>query len=162
MSVSKGNHCAYDAHYHVVFPVKYRKALLYPHVVRAIQEIAVAITERYEFQFEHMGTDGDHIHILASFHPKWSVATFVQRFKSITARELFRQFPQLRKELWGVSSGQMVTMSPPSAKVVTGRRSYVTSRIKERRQEKPSNSNCGTDAHLVSIPLSSAGGLLIF
>ena len=101
MSVPKGNHCAYDTHYHVVFPVKYRKALLYPHIVRAIQEIAAQITERYEFQFEHMGTDGDHIHLLASFHPKWSVSTFVQRFKSITARELFRQFPELRKELWG-------------------------------------------------------------
>ena len=101
MSVPKGNHCAYDAHYHVVFPVKYRKALLYPHVTKAIQEVAGAITERYEFQFEHMGTDGDHIHILASFHPKWSVSTFVQRFKSITAKELFRRFPELRKELWG-------------------------------------------------------------
>ena len=39
--------------------------------------------------------------MLASFHPKWSVAVFVQRFKSITAKELFKRFPELRKELWG-------------------------------------------------------------
>jgi putative transposase len=101
MSVTKGHHCAYDAHYHVVFPVKYRKALLYPHVTAAIQEIAGAISERYEYEFERMGCNDDHIHLLVSFHPKWSGSTFVQRFKSITARELFRRFPELRKELWG-------------------------------------------------------------
>ena len=101
MSVTKGNHCAYDVHYHVVFPVKYRKALLYPHVTSAIQEIAVQISERYAVEFEQMGTDGDHIHILTAFHPKLSGSNFVQLFKSITARELFRRFPELRKELWG-------------------------------------------------------------
>ncbi len=101
MSVTKGKHCAYDTHYHVVFPVKYRKALLYPHITATIQEIAGAIAERYEVQFERIGTDGDHIHILASFHPKLSGAKFVQIFKSITAREIFRRFPELKKELWG-------------------------------------------------------------
>lgn len=77
MSITKGWHCAYDIHYHVVFPVKYRKALLYPHVASAIQDIAKDISDRYDFDFEKIGTDGDHIHILASFHPKWSPTVFV-------------------------------------------------------------------------------------
>ncbi len=97
----KGWHCAYDTHHHVVFPVKYRKALLYPHVASAILEIANDISDRYDFEFEMIGTDGDHIHLLVSFHPKWSASVFVQRFKSITAREIFKRFPELRKQLWG-------------------------------------------------------------
>ena len=101
MSVTKGNHCAYDTHYHVVFPVKYRKALLYPHVASAIREIAEQISERYGITFEQIGTDGDHIHILCSFHPKLSGADVVRIFKSITAKQLFLRFPELRKELWG-------------------------------------------------------------
>ena len=41
------------------------------------------------------------IHILCSFHPKYSGSEIVGKFKSITARKLFEQFPELRKELWG-------------------------------------------------------------
>ena len=97
----KGHHCAYDIHYHVVFPVKYRKALLYDYVTKAIKQISLDICERYEITFEQIGCDGGHIHILCSFHPKISIAQFVQMFKSITTKQLFKQFPELRKELWG-------------------------------------------------------------
>ena len=101
MGATHTNHNVHDTHYHIVFPVKYRKALLTPAVAGAIAETAKAIEERYDIEFEKIGTDGDHIHLLCSFHPKYSGATVVGRFKSITARELFRRFPQLRKELWG-------------------------------------------------------------
>ena len=46
MDVQKGYHCAYRIHYHFVFPVKYRKALLEDKVVKAIKEIAIQIQER--------------------------------------------------------------------------------------------------------------------
>ena len=101
MSIVKSNHCVYDTHYHIVFPVKYRKALLEPRITGAIKEIAASITERYDVWFEQLGCDQDHIHLLCSFHPKYSGSEVVRIFKSITARELFKQFPELRKELWG-------------------------------------------------------------
>ena len=101
MGVVHSNHCVYDAHYHLVFPVKYRRSLLEPRVSAAILEIAKDIEERYDISFEKIGTDGDHIHLLCSFHPKYGGSQIVGMFKSITARELFRRFPELRKQLWG-------------------------------------------------------------
>ena len=101
MAVIKSHHNAYDTHYHIVFPVKYRKALLNPDITNAIKQIALQITERYDITFEQIGTDEDHIHILTSFPPKHSGSAVVRIFKSITARELFKQFPTLKKELWG-------------------------------------------------------------
>ena len=101
MGVTRSNHCAYDTHYHLVFPVKYRKALLAPPLTAAILEIAKEIEQRYEINFEKIGTDGDHIHLLCSFHPKYSGSQIVGAFKSITARELFRRFPELRRQLGG-------------------------------------------------------------
>ncbi len=98
---TKGHHCAYDTHYHTVFPVKYHKALLREEVTLAIKEIARGIEERYDIDIEQIGCDEDHIHILASFHPKITISQFVQMFKSITAKQLFLQFPQLRRDLWG-------------------------------------------------------------
>jgi putative transposase len=101
MVVKKAAHCAYQTHYHIVFPVKYRKALLSTEVEKAIVEIAEEIGERYEIEFEQMGCDRDHIHLLCSFHPKYSIGEVVRKFKSITARELFKKYPKLKKELWG-------------------------------------------------------------
>ena len=101
MGIVKSNHCVYDAHYHIVFPVKYRRALLSPPVASAIVEIAREIEERYDVMFEKIGSDGDHIHILCSFHPKYGGSQVVGIFKSITAKQLFVRFPQLRQDLWG-------------------------------------------------------------
>ena len=101
MLVKKGNHCAYQTHYHIVFPVKYRKALLLEEIEKAIKQISVEISERYAIEFEQIGCDEDHIHVLCSFHPKYSIGEMVRKFKSITARELFQRHRWLRKELWG-------------------------------------------------------------
>ena len=104
MVVKKGYHCAYEIHYHIVFPVKYRKALLRADVETELVRIAAAIQDRYEIEFEQMGADMDHLHILCSAHPKMSPGSIVRMFKSISARELFRTFPDLKKELWGGES----------------------------------------------------------
>ncbi len=101
MSPIKTFHNAYETHYHIVFPVKYRKSLLTDEIPLAIVEIAREISERYDIEFEKIGTDVNHIHILTSFAPKYSGSDVVRMFKSITAKQLFARFPQLRKELWG-------------------------------------------------------------
>jgi putative transposase len=99
--VRKGYHCAWQIHYHIVFPVKYRKALLDGEVVIIIQETARKIEERYEIEVEALGMDRDHIHLLCAAHPKMSPGKIVQIFKSITAREIFRRKPVVKKQLWG-------------------------------------------------------------
>ena len=54
--VKKGYHCAWQIHYHIVFPVKYRRALLDEGVVEIIKETAVGIQERYAIEFEALGS----------------------------------------------------------------------------------------------------------
>ena len=100
-TVKRGYHCAWQIHYHIVFPVKYRKALLDDEVTQIIEETAQGISERYEIEMEAMGTDKDHIHLLCGAHPKIAPGRIVQIFKSITAREIFMRKPSVKKELWG-------------------------------------------------------------
>ena len=100
MTLTRTWHNAYETHYHIVFPVKYRKALLDEKIKLAIVEIAKEITERYFIVFDQIGCDEDHIHLLCSFAPKYSGSQVVGMFKSITAKELFKRFPLLRKDLW--------------------------------------------------------------
>ena len=101
MSLKRTYHNIYETHYHIVFPIKYRKALLNHDIPLAIAKIAEEIAIRYDIEFEKIGYDQDHIHILCNFPPKHSGSDVVRIFKNITARELFKQFPVLKKELWG-------------------------------------------------------------
>jgi len=101
MTVKKGYHCAYETHYHIVFPVKYRKALLSKEVETELCKITKEIELRYELEIEKLGADLNHIHLLCSFHPKYSIGEMVRIFKSITAREIFKTFPEIKKDLWG-------------------------------------------------------------
>ena len=99
--VRRGYHCVYQLHYHIVFPVKYRKALLSEEITQAIKDIALGIEERYEMRMERIGCDRDHIHLLCSAHRKYAPGQLVRLSKSITTRELFNRFPRLKEELWG-------------------------------------------------------------
>mgnify|MGYP001558538485 FL=1 len=101
MAVRKTWHNAYDTHYHLVFPVKYRKALLTNEIPLAISKLALEIGQRYDIEFEQLGYDKDHIHILTSFPPKYGGSDVVRIFKSLTAKHLFKQFPALKQDLWG-------------------------------------------------------------
>ena len=64
MSVKKSWHCACEIHYHIVFPVKYRRALLRPEIEDELVKIAGEIGERYDIDFEQMGADRDHVHVV--------------------------------------------------------------------------------------------------
>ena len=84
-----------------MFPVKYRRSLLDDEVERIIVETGGAISKRYEIEFEQIGCDGNHIHLLYSAHPKVAPGQIVRIFKSITAREIFRRKPSVKRSLWG-------------------------------------------------------------
>jgi putative transposase len=101
MPITKSNHCAYDTHYHLVFPVKYRKSLLSADIVATMRETMKGIEDRYDLTIEQFGDDKNHIHLLVSFHPKYSIGQIVRIFKSITAKQLFLSHPALKKDLWG-------------------------------------------------------------
>jgi putative transposase len=101
MTLERSNHCVYQTHYHIVFPVKYRKALLRNEVERSLHEISKEIEERYDLEIEKLGADLNHARLLCSFHTKYSIGQTVRLYKNITAKQLFKRHPELRKELWG-------------------------------------------------------------
>ena len=45
--------------------------------------------------------DKDHIHLLCGSHPKLAPGEIVRIFKRITAREMFRRYPKVKRDLWG-------------------------------------------------------------
>ena len=94
--------------YHIVCPVKYRREVLTDGVVKTLTETCLGIQSRYDIHFIEIGTDGDHIHLLVQGTPTASPQHIVQTIKSITARAIFKQNPEVKRMLWGVfSNGKM-------------------------------------------------------
>lgn len=87
--------------YHLVFPAKYRRAVITKDVDKTIKDICLEIEKRYEIQFMEIGTDEDHVHFLVQSVPTYSVTKLVTIIKSVTAREVFRACPEVKKQLWG-------------------------------------------------------------
>jgi putative transposase len=86
----------------MVLCIKYRKKLLLDtEKVNYIKYVCTELGERYWFQFDAIGTDGDHVHILVGAAPRYSPSRIMQIIKSITAREFFKQFPEIKNQLWG-------------------------------------------------------------
>ena len=87
--------------YHLVFPAKYRRAVFDAGVDKVLKDVCLEIEDRYQIQFLEIGTDQDHVHFLIQSVPMYSVKKIVQMIKSITAREVFKRCPEVKKQLWG-------------------------------------------------------------
>ena len=57
--------------------------------------------ERYAIEIQTVGFDRNHVHVLCRFLPKYSGGQVIRLLKSITAQEVFRLVPEIKKELWG-------------------------------------------------------------
>ena len=67
----------------------------------ALKDVCLEIAKRYQIHFLEIGTDKDHVHFLIQSVPTYTITKLVTIIKSITARELFKQHPTLRKTMWG-------------------------------------------------------------
>ena len=101
MELRHANHCVYKIRYHMVFCMKYRKRLLNNDITTFLKNTCSEIGERYSFEFDAIGCDGDHIHLFVGAEPKHSPSRVMQIIKSITTRNIFKEFPEIRKQLWG-------------------------------------------------------------
>lgn len=101
MAIKRVSHAVYDTSYHLVWCPKYRKKIFEEKEIRGrAEQLIREISEEYGFEIEEMEVAEDHVHIMVSFPPKRSIGEVVRIIKSISARELFREFPRLKKRLW--------------------------------------------------------------
>ena len=87
--------------YHFVCPAKYRKVVFNDEVDEVLKNTCLEIEKIYEIKFIEIGTDKDHVHFLIQSVPMNSTKRIIQAVKSITAREVLVQVPEVKKKLWG-------------------------------------------------------------
>ena len=87
--------------YHYVCAAKYRRIIFNEEVDRILIDTCQEISKRYEINFLEIGTDEDHVHFLIQSVPTCAPSQIVKIMKSITAREIYRLYPEVKKQLWG-------------------------------------------------------------
>jgi len=130
-------HNVSDCHYHIQLTVKYRKSLLDARVKKAILGAMEGFKERYAIEVGTVGFDQNHIHLLCRFLPKYSGGQVVRLIKSVTAKRVFEEVREVKKELWGGefwTDGYYIgTVSP------RGTKGIIEAYIKNQGREKDLN-----------------------
>ena len=87
--------------YHLVFPAKYRRKVITIEVEETLKQVCIGISQRYEIKILEIGSDEDHVHFLIQSVPNNSITQIVTVLKSITAREIYKTHPEVKRLLWG-------------------------------------------------------------
>jgi putative transposase len=101
MEVKRTSHAVYDTKYHLVWAPKYRKWILKGHIRERVREVFEEIAENHDFEIERLEVAGDHVHVFLSFPPRYSISRVVEMLKSISASAVFKEHPEVKRELWG-------------------------------------------------------------
>jgi putative transposase len=95
------NHSVWDCKYHVVFIPKYRRKSLFGELRRHLGEVFRTLATQKECRIEEGHLMPDHVHILISIPPKYSVAQVIGYIKGKSAIHIARTFFDRRQNFVG-------------------------------------------------------------
>ncbi len=102
METRRQAHAVFRCQYHIVWIPRYRYEILVEGVKQYLEIKLDEIRKYYpEFEYVERNVQPDHVHLLISFPPKFSIAQVVGIIKQNTGRALKEKFDFLRKRYWG-------------------------------------------------------------
>jgi putative transposase len=114
MKLQRNTHHVYRLMYHFVWIPKYRHKVFVEPYPEAMKAIIHKIGYDYDFDIQELKIPEDHIHMVVKGEPKTTPSHVMQVIKSISAREFFKLYPEIRKRyFWGVSFGHRAISSKP-------------------------------------------------
>lgn len=99
--VYRGRGYVYSIQYHIVWCVKYRHEVLFDEVEESVKEILQEIAQEHDFTIKKMESDKDHVHLLIECKPQHYIPDIVKTLKGVSARRMFKKYPELKSKLWG-------------------------------------------------------------
>ena len=95
------NHTQWECKYHIVFIPKYRRKLLYGELRQRLAEVLRKLAEQRESRIEEGHLMPDHVHMMISIPPKYSVAQVVGYIKGKSAIHVAREFGERKRNFVG-------------------------------------------------------------
>ncbi len=99
--VNSLNHTRWECKYHIVFIPKYRRRALFGQIRRDLPDIFRSLAEQRESVIEEGHVMADHVHMMISIPPKYSVAQVIGFIKGKSAIHIARVYVGRRRNYVG-------------------------------------------------------------
>jgi putative transposase len=124
--------------YHFVWIPKYRNKVFREPYRESLKKIIGKIGYDYDIDIVELEAPVDHIHMVVRSLPRIAPSYIMQVIKSISAREFFKIYPEIKKKyFWGgklwTSSYFVETIGNANEEVI---REYVKNQLKEMDKEE--------------------------
>ncbi len=100
MSTKRTSYAVYDTKYHSVWAPKYRKWIVREDIRRRVEPLFRQIAEDFSFEIDELEVGKDHVHLFLNFPPRYAIAKVVGILKSVSASRVFKEFLDLKRQLW--------------------------------------------------------------
>ena len=99
--VNSLNHTRWECNYHIVFIPKYRRRVLFGQIRRDLPDIFRGLAKQKESVIEEGHVMADHVHMMISIPPKYSVAQVIGFVKGKSAIHIARVYVGRRRNYVG-------------------------------------------------------------
>ena len=98
----KLSHSIYECKYHVVFCPKYRYRVFKEEIGEYVkQQINRLCQQKEQVEVLELNVQADHVHLVVSIPPKYSVSNFMGYLKGKVAIRVFHRYEKLGRRYWG-------------------------------------------------------------
>lgn len=109
MELRRNSHHVFRIMYHFVWIPKYRHKVFIEPYRESLKLIIKKIGYDYNIEIVELEIPSDHVHMIVKSEPKVSPSDIMQIIKSISARNFFKLYPQIKRQyFWG---GKLWTQS---------------------------------------------------
>jgi len=99
--VTHGRGYVYSLQYHIVWVTKYRKPIFIGEIEIDVKNYLTETLKSLDMDMIAMEIMPDHIHLLVDCKPQLRLSDAIKILKGNTARWLFLNHPEIKKQLWG-------------------------------------------------------------
>jgi putative transposase len=98
----KLSHTLYECKYHIVFCPKYRFRIFDDRIGEyAKQQLYFLSRQKDLVEIMELNIQNDHIHMVASIPPKYSISSMMGFLKGKLSMNLFQRYERMGKKFWG-------------------------------------------------------------
>jgi putative transposase len=98
----KGSHVVFRIHLHIIFVIKYRRAVLTPLMLETMKPILERVLDVNQSILTEFHGEPDHVHLLIDLHPNNNISDLLSSLKSASSRVLRQEFKsEIDKSYWG-------------------------------------------------------------
>ena len=103
MILRKQGHSVYYCKYHIILTTKYRRKVfraagVHEYFSKLLRKMKIKYPD---VEIEENNHDMDHVHLLMSIPPKYSVAEIIRTLKCNTGKQLKDRFEYIQRLYWG-------------------------------------------------------------